>query len=250
MFNIMKRRQFISLVGLGAAAACTSGTKSSANNESANNLKAAPISGHFFPALPYNYNALEPYIDAATMELHYDKHHRGYFKKFTAAIDGSALETTSMPGIFSEISKHGDAIRNNGGGYYNHMLFWENLSPEGGEPSAKLLSHIVKDFKSFDTFKEVFSTAAKTHFGSGWAWLILNEEKQLQVVSTPNQDNPLMDLADTKGIPLLTIDIWEHAYYLHYQNKRADYVAAFWNIINWNVVNKRLEKALKGEWIG
>ncbi len=247
----MKRRQFISLVGLGAAAACTSKAQSDSNNQSGNkSIKAAPISGHFFPALPYNYDALEPYIDAATMELHYDKHHRGYFKKFTAAIDGSALETTSMPHIFADVSKHGDAVRNNGGGYYNHMLFWENLSPEGGEPSAKLLSHIVKDFKSFDTFKDVFSKAAKTQFGSGWAWLILDNDKKLQVISTPNQDNPLMDDTEVRGIPLLTIDVWEHAYYLNYQNKRGDYISAFWNVINWNAVNKRLDKALKGEWIG
>ncbi|WP_439184831.1 superoxide dismutase [Carboxylicivirga taeanensis] len=213
-------------------------------------VKAAPISGHFFPALPYNYDALEPYIDATTMQLHYDKHHRGYFKKFSAAIEGSSLETTAMPAIFAEVSKHGEAVRNNGGGYYNHMLFWENLSPDGGEPSAKLLSHIVKDFKSFDGFKEVFAKAAKTQFGSGWAWLILDTDRNLQVVSSPNQDNPLMDVSEIKGIPLLTIDVWEHAYYLNYQNKRGDYIDAFWNVVNWNVVNKRIDKALKGEWIG
>ncbi|MCG8579707.1 MAG: superoxide dismutase [Bacteroidales bacterium] len=208
------------------------------------------MSGHFFPALPFAYNALEPHIDAATMELHYDKHHRGYFKKFSAAIEGTALETTSMPAIFSEVSKHGDAVRNNGGGYYNHMLFWENLSPDGGEPSAKLLSHLIKNFKSFDAFKDAFSKAAKTQFGSGWAWLILDSERKLQVVASSNQDNPLMDFAEQKGIPLLTIDVWEHAYYLNYQNKRGDYINAFWNVVNWNVVNKRFEKALKGEWIG
>jgi len=243
----MKRRQFISLVGMGAAAACTPTAKTK-NTVSAS--KAAPISGHFFPALPYKYNALEPYIDATTMELHYDKHHRGYFKKFQAAIEDSSLETMSMPDIFADVSKHGDGVRNNGGGYYNHMLFWESLSPEGGEPSAKLLSHLVKSFKSFDGFKEAFFKAAKTQFGSGWAWLIIDANRNLQVVSSPNQDNPLMDIADVKGIPLLTIDVWEHAYYLNYQNMRGDYINAFWNIVNWKTVSKRFEKALKGEWVG
>lgn len=243
----MKRRQFISLLGMGAAAACTSATKSKNADASS---KAAPVSGHFFPVLPYQYNALEPYIDAKTMELHYDKHHRGYFKKFTAAIEDSSLETKSMPDIFAQVSKHGDDVRNNGGGYYNHLLFWESLSPDGGKPSAKLLSHLVKNFKSLDGFKDAFFEAAKTQFGSGWAWLILNAEGHLQIASTPNQDNPLMDIADVKGIPLLTIDVWEHAYYLHYQNKRGDYINAFWNIVNWKAVNKRLDKALKGRWLG
>ncbi len=243
----MRRRQFISLLGMGAAAACTSAGR---NKRVDSTIKAAPVSGHFFPALPYQYNSLEPYIDGTTMELHYDKHHRGYYKKFSAAIENSLLETRSMPYIFAEVSKHGDAVRNNGGGYYNHMLFWESLSPDGGEPSAKLLSHLVKNFKSLDDFKDAFFKAAKTQFGSGWAWLILDTDHNLQVVSTPNQDNPLMDIADVKGIPLLTIDVWEHAYYLNYQNKRGDYINAFWNIVNWKVVNKRFEKALKGEWIG
>ncbi|TRX62803.1 superoxide dismutase [Carboxylicivirga sp. M1479] len=247
----MKRRHFLSLVGMGAAAACAPGTKGGNKSESnKSTLKTTPISGHFFPALPYEYNALEPHIDAETMEIHYDKHHRGYFKKFTAAIEGSSLETTSMPAIFAEVSKHGIGVRNNGGGYYNHMLFWESLSANGGEPSAKLLSHIIKNFKSLDGFKEQFFKAAKTQFGSGWAWLILDEQKKLKIVSTPNQDNPLMDIVAVRGIPLLTIDVWEHAYYLNYQNLRGDYINAFWNVVNWNVVSKRLEKALKGEWVG
>nr|WP_321452453.1 superoxide dismutase [uncultured Carboxylicivirga sp.] len=246
----MERRNFISLLGLGAIGACTTagGSKQSASTTA--EQKSTPVSGHFFPALPYDYNALEPYIDAETMELHYDKHHRGYFKKFTAAIDNTSLETTAMRDIFANISKHDVGIRNNGGGYYNHMLFWENLSPEKSEPSARLLSHIVKDFKSFDAFKDEFSQAAKTRFGSGWAWLILTENKELKVVSSPNQDNPLMDIAPEKGIPLMTLDVWEHAYYLNYQNKRGDYIAAFWNVVNWKMVSKRFEKALKGEWLG
>nr|WP_319397790.1 superoxide dismutase [uncultured Carboxylicivirga sp.] len=246
----MERRNFISLFGLGAIGACTTVGSSKQNSTTASEQKSTPVSGHFFPALPYDYNALEPYIDAETMELHYDKHHRGYFKKFTAAIDNTSLETTAMRDIFANISKHDVGIRNNGGGYYNHMLFWENLSPDKTEPSARLLSHIVKDFKSFDAFKDEFSKAAKTRFGSGWAWLILTENKELKVVSSPNQDNPLMDIAPDKGIPLMTLDVWEHAYYLNYQNKRGDYIAAFWNVVNWKMVSKRFEKALKGEWLG
>ncbi len=247
----MKRRQFIGLIGLGAAGACAPGGNKSNSTESKNEaLKAAPISGHFFPALPYNYNALEPYIDAETMELHYDKHHRGYYKKFTAAIDDSSLETMSMRDVFGEMSKHNDGVRNNGGGYYNHMLFWENLSPEKSEPSARLLSHIVKNFKSFEGFKEAFYKAAKTRFGSGWAWLVLTDDRKLKITSTPNQDNPLMDDVEERGIPLMTIDVWEHAYYLNYQNRRGDYINAFWSIVNWKVVSKRFEKALKGEWLG
>lgn len=248
----MKRRQFISMAGLGLAAACTPAGKSSQQSTSNEKMamQSGKISGHVFPALPYAYDALEPYIDARTMELHYDKHHRGYFKKFMAAIDDTALETTSMVDIFATVTKHGDAVRNNGGGYYNHHLFWESLSPEKSEPSAKILSSIVKNFGSFDQFKAEFSKAAKTRFGSGWAWLILDQDKNLQITSTANQDNPLMDDAAVKGIPLLTIDVWEHAYYLHYQNRRGDYIDAFWNIINWNTVNKRFKKATHGEWFG
>ncbi len=248
----MKRRHFISLAGLGIAAACTptgkGKTNAGENVESA--TKGALVSGHFFPALPYAYNALEPYIDARTMELHYDKHHRGYHKKFMSAIDDTPLETQSMVDIFGKVSQLDEAVRNNGGGYYNHLLFWESLSPENSEPSAKILSSIVKHFGSFDQFKANFSQAAKTHFGSGWAWLIMDQDHKLHITSTANQDNPLMDDAALKGIPLLTIDVWEHAYYLNYQNKRGDYIDAFWNIVNWNAVNKRFKKATDGEWLG
>ncbi|WP_430825808.1 superoxide dismutase [Carboxylicivirga sp. N1Y90] len=247
----MKRRHFIGMLGLGTVGACTSaGSSKTRSNAEQNAVKSAPISGHFFPALPFDYNALEPHIDAETMALHYDKHHRGYFKKFTAAIEDTNLETMAMRDIFAEVSKHGLGVRNNGGGYYNHMLFWENLSPEQTEPSARFLSHIVKNFKSLETFKETFFKAAKTRFGSGWAWLILTDDRKLEVVSTPNQDNPLMDVVEKRGIPLMTIDVWEHAYYLNYQNRRGDYINAFWNVVNWKVVSKRFEKALKGEWLG
>lgn len=247
----MRRRQFIGLLGLGAAGACTNAGNSkndaSTGNES---LKRAPVSGHFFPTLPYDYHALEPYIDAATIQLHYDKHHRGYFKNFTAAIENSSLETMAMRDIFADISSHGDNIRNYGGGYYNHNLFWESLSPGETEPSARLLSHIVRNFKSYENFKDAFFNAATQRFGSGWAWLILNSDRKLEVTSTPNQDNPLMDIVEKRGIPLLPVDVWEHAYYLKYQNRRDDYINAFWDVINWKMVSKRLEKALRGEWLG
>lgn len=244
----MERRHFLSVVGMAAVSACVpSGKKENNNGEKA---PVAAISGHFFPDLGYEYDALEPYIDAETMELHYDKHHRGYFNKFMTAIEDTELETTPMHHIFSNVSEHGESVRNNGGGFYNHRLFWDNMSPDGGQPSARLLNAIVKNFKSFDNFKSAFSDAAKTHFGSGWAWLYLDKDNNLKVTSTPNQDNPLMDIASERGVPLLAIDVWEHAYYLKYQNMRGDYVDNFWNIINWKTVSKRWEKAVKGEWKG
>jgi Fe-Mn family superoxide dismutase len=198
-----------------------------------------------FPALPYAYDALEPYIDARTMEVHYDKHHRAYFNNFVNAIKGTALENTPVEKIFAEVSKAGDAVRNNGGGYYNHVIFWENMGKGSSGPSAELSAAITKAFGSFDKFKETFSNAAKTRFGSGWAWLYLTPDRNLAVGSTPNQDNPLMDVSPLKGTPLLTIDVWEHAYYLKYQNRRPEYIDAFWNVVNWDVVNERYKEAMK-----
>ncbi len=198
-----------------------------------------------FPALPYAYDALEPYIDDRTMEIHYDRHHRTYFNNFVNAIKGTKLEDTPIEQIFAEVSKAGDAVRNNGGGYYNHVIFWENLGNNGSLPSAELSAAIDKTFGSFDKFRETFNNAAKTRFGSGWAWLYLTPGKELAVGSTPNQDNPLMDISPLKGTPLLTIDVWEHAYYLKYQNKRPDYVEAFWNVINWDTVNERYREAME-----
>jgi Fe-Mn family superoxide dismutase len=198
-----------------------------------------------FPALPYAYDALEPYIDARTMEVHYDKHHRAYFNNFVNAIKGTALENTPIEKIFAEVSKAGDAVRNNGGGYYNHVIFWENMGKGSSGPSAELSAAITKAFGSFDKFKEAFSNAAKTRFGSGWAWLYLTPGRNLAVGSTPNQDNPLMDVSPVKGTPLLTIDVWEHAYYLKYQNRRPEYIDAFWNVVNWDVVNERYDEAMK-----
>jgi Fe-Mn family superoxide dismutase len=179
------------------------------------------------------------------MEIHYDRHHRAYFNNFVAAIKGTDLESSSIEKIFAEVSKASDAVRNNGGGFYNHVIFWENLGKGSSKPSAELSEAINQTFGSFEKFRELFSTAAKTRFGSGWAWLYLTADKKLAVGSTPNQDNPLMDVSPVKGIPLLTIDVWEHAYYLKYQNKRPDYVEAFWNVVNWDEVSRRYAEALK-----
>lgn len=234
----MERRKFIITAGVAAVAAPMLGTLASCASES----KA--FDGHKFPELGYGYDALEPYIDAQTMELHYSKHHKGYYTKFMAAAEGTELLNTPMEQIFAEISKQPEGIRNNGGGYYNHTLFWENMTPSQGEMPGELKAAIEKDFGSVEAFKEQFGKAGKTRFGSGWAWLLADKSGKLMVSSTPNQDNPLMDIAEVKGNPLLALDVWEHAYYLHYQNKRADYVDNFWNIVNWEVVNDRLTKAL------
>lgn len=241
----MERRTFVKSVGLASAAAYIS-PKIIGNNQvtvSTSGIEGAPALE--FPALPYAYDALEPYIDAKTMEIHYDRHHRAYFTNFLNAIKGTPLEGMAVAEIFASVSKQPDAVRNNGGGYYNHIFFWNNLAAKSAGPSADLTAALTKSFGSFDKFKEAFGTAAKTRFGSGWAWLYLNSDKNLAIGSTPNQDNPLMDISTVKGTPLLTLDVWEHAYYLKYQNKRADYIDAFWNVVNWEEVNKRYSASLK-----
>ena len=195
------------------------------------------------PDLPYAFDALEPHIDALTMEIHHDRHHAGYTNNLNAAIAGTDLDNKSILEILSGVSKHSTAVRNNGGGFYNHGLFWEVMGPNGGgTPGGDLGADINKAFGSFDAFKDEFSKAAATRFGSGWAWLVRNESG-LVVCSTPNQDNPLMDLADVKGTPVLGLDVWEHAYYLKYQNKRPDYIAHFWDVINWDNVAGRYADA-------
>ncbi len=242
----MERRKFVKSVGLVTAAAYIS-PKVIGNNQvtvSASGNAGAPAPE--FPPLPYAYDALEPYIDARTMEIHYDKHHRAYFTNYLNAIKGTPLEGMAVTDVFASISKQSDAVRNNGGGYYNHIFFWNNLAAKSAGPSSELSAAITKVFGSFDKFKETFSTAGKTRFGSGWAWLYLNGDKILAIGSTPNQDNTLMDISPVKGTPLLTLDVWEHAYYLKYQNKRADYIDAFWNVVNWEEVSKRYAAALKG----
>jgi Fe-Mn family superoxide dismutase len=191
------------------------------------------------PKLDYNYNALEPYIDATTMEIHHTKHHGGYTAKLNDALRGTGLEGKSIEEILKNISKHPLAVRNNGGGYYNHSLFWKVLSPDGGgQPKGDLLAAIEKSFGSFDNFKSEFSAAAGSVFGSGWAWLT-KSNGELKVATTPNQDNPLMDVAAVKGTPIMALDVWEHAYYLKYQNRRLEYISAFWNIVSWDEVARR-----------
>ena len=194
------------------------------------------------PKLDYAYDALEPYVDARTMEIHHSKHHGGYTSKLNAAVEGTDLAGKSIEEILANISKYSTAVRNNGGGFYNHNLFWKVMAPNaGGKPQGELLEAIEKKFGSFDDFKETFNNAAATRFGSGWAWLVKKDDGTLEVGSTPNQDNPLMDLSDLKGTPILGLDVWEHAYYLKYQNKRPEYIDAFWNVVNWDEVAKRFK---------
>ena len=189
------------------------------------------------PTLSYSYDALEPYIDARTMEIHHTKHHAAYTNNLNNAVKGTALENLTIEKILSKISTQPAAVRNNGGGFYNHNLFWKIMAPKsGGNPKGELLKVIEKYFTTFDKFRELFNTAATTRFGSGWAWLVKKDDGTLAVSSTPNQDNPLMDIADVKGTPLLALDVWEHAYYLKYQNRRPEYIEAFWNVVNWEVV--------------
>lgn len=197
------------------------------------------------PSLPYAHDALEPYIDKATMEIHHGKHHAAYVNNLNSAIEGTPLAGKSIEDIMKSISSSSAAVRNNGGGHYNHTLFWTILSKNGGKPSSELAAAIDKAFGSFDSFKEEFAKAGATRFGSGWAWLIVDQSGELKVTSTPNQDNPLMDVAEVKGTPILGMDVWEHAYYLKYQNRRPDYIAAFWSVVNWEEVSKRYAAAKK-----
>lgn len=201
------------------------------------------------PDLPYAFDALEPHIDARTMEIHHGKHHAGYTSKLNAAIEGTDLEKMKIEDILAGVSKYSTAVRNNGGGFYNHSLFWSIMAPGGGgAPSERMNIHkaITRDFGSFDDFKTAFSTAAGTRFGSGWAWLCVDANDKLFICSTANQDNPLMDVVEENGTPILGLDVWEHAYYLNYQNRRPDYVSAFFNVINWQAVTKRYNDANPG----
>jgi Fe-Mn family superoxide dismutase len=192
--------------------------------------------------LPYSSDALEPNIDKQTMEIHHDKHHNAYVTNLNNAIAGTELENKTIEDILASISQAPVAVRNNGGGHYNHTLFWNTLSGNGGgEPTGELSEAITNKFGSFSSFKEEFTKAATTRFGSGWAWLIVTPEGEIAITSTPNQDNPLMDVADVKGFPIIGLDVWEHAYYLKYQNRRPDYIAAYFNVIDWDAAEKRYQ---------
>lgn len=238
----MDKRTFLKSFFLGTTGVFAMGLSS--------RLKAArkKWNGEFvLPELPYAYNALEPFIDAKTMELHHSKHHAAYTEKFNAAVKEAGLTGKTAIDILSAVSRYPAAIRNNGGGYLNHKLFWKMLAPPSGkQPSKELLNAIQVNFGSREAFQEKFNNAAKSVFGSGWAWLVADGDK-LKVVTTPNQDSPIMDIAAEKGFPLLCIDVWEHAYYLKYQNRRAEYIDAFWNVVDWDFVSQRFARKMTPE---
>lgn len=203
------------------------------------------VSPFTLPALPYSYDALEPHIDKMTMEIHHTKHHQAYVDKLNKALDEVKVSGISLENICKNISKYSTAIRNNAGGHFNHALFWKLMKPNGsGVPSGTLADAIKTTYGSFDDFKNKFNDAAKNRFGSGWTWVVVNKDKKLEIGSTPNQDNPLMDISDLKGTPILALDVWEHAYYLKYQNKRPDYINAWWNLVNWEEAGKNFTNAI------
>lgn len=246
--NGLSRREFLSntskaslavgLVGTGILSACAGDAKG--------DDKAVLVTSFSQTPLAYDYAALVPNIDAMTMEIHYTKHAANYAKSLGEAIVDEKVDTNKpLEAVLAEVSKYSTKMRNNGGGHYNHELFWKVIAPNaGGKPTGELAAAIDTSFGSFEDFVSKFDEAAKTRFGSGWAWLVLGADKKLTVGSTPNQDNPLMDLSDFKGTPLLGLDVWEHAYYLNYQNRRPEYVTAFWNVVNWNTVAERYAAAL------
>lgn len=235
------RRQFIRTTGTGVAAGIAL-TVLPSWAEAGSVAAGNPFTQQ---PLPYDYKGLEPVIDAMTMEIHYSKHAAAYAKNLAEACAAEKVDTNSarLEDVLHSISKYSVKMRNNGGGHYNHELFWQCMKPgTAGKPEGKLAAAIDHSFGSFDAFKTQFTDAGKNRFGSGWAWLVLNADKKLVVGSTPNQDNPLMDISDIKGTPLLGLDVWEHAYYLKYQNKRPDYIANWWNVVNWGFVQKRFEQ--------
>jgi superoxide dismutase, Fe-Mn family len=202
---------------------------------------------HTLPELPYAHSALEPHVDTKTMEIHHGKHHQAYVTNLNNALAGTEFEAMSLEDLMANMSKMAMPVRNNGGGHWNHSMFWSILSPDGGgEPAeGNFLNKLLKTFGTFEDFKTQFAAAATTRFGSGWAWLCVADDDTLFITSSPNQDNPLMDVAEKKGIPILGLDVWEHAYYLNYQNRRPDYIGAFWNVVNWSEVSRRYNVAVR-----
>lgn len=240
------RRKFLENTTKASLALTTASLIPAYTNAQRSVYVGAPfVTGFEQDPLPYAYNALEPVIDAQTMELHYSKHAATYAKNLKEAAGAEKIDINKpLEEVLSNVSKYTAKVRNNGGGHYNHELFWKLMTEKGsGKPTGKLLSAIEKEFGSFEDFKTKFSDAAKNRFGSGWAWLVVDKNKKLSVGSTPNQDNPLMDVSELKGFPLLGLDVWEHAYYLKYQNKRPDYIEAWWKVVNWDFVQKRFETA-------
>lgn len=241
--NLLSRRTFLSNTSKASLAIGLAGTSVfSACSNGANGDQLSMLATSFTQTpLAFDFAALEPNIDAMTMEIHYTKHAAGYARNLGDAIGDENVDTNKpLENVLANISNYSTKMRNNGGGHYNHELFWKVMTPNGaGKPQGELASAIDASFGSFDTFATEFESAAKTRFGSGWAWLVVGDDKKLSVGSTPNQDNPLMDISDFKGTPLLGLDVWEHAYYLNYQNRRPDYVSAFWNVVDWNTVAER-----------
>lgn len=239
------RRKFIGdTAKAGLAFTALSSISAYASGNDVFNFSSPDKTGFDQTPLAYDYSALEPVIDAQTMELHYSKHAAAYSKALKEAAQAENIDTGKpLEDVLKKVSKYSAKVRNNGGGHYNHEMFWKSMKAGGaGKPSGKLLAAIEKDFGSFDDFKTKFNDAGKTRFGSGWAWLVVGPGKKLTIGSTPNQDNPLMDVSDIKGYPLLGLDVWEHAYYLKYQNKRPDYIEAWWKVVNWDYVQERFDK--------
>jgi len=237
----MQRRHFLKSLGAVAALSALAPIEK-LSSEIINKQRNTIMAKFELPQLPYAYDALEPYIDKETMQIHHTKHHQAYVNNLNNALEGKEGEGLSLLDLMSTISKYPAAVRNNGGGHYNHDLFWKIMKPGGSELNGKLLDAINGTFGNLDELKKQFNQAAVTRFGSGWAWLVVSGGKLL-VTSTPNQDNPLMDIAEVKGTPILGLDVWEHAYYLKYQNRRPEYADNWWNVVNWEEVSARFEKA-------
>jgi Fe-Mn family superoxide dismutase len=231
------RREFIRKTALVAASGTLLGSSINVFAETSNSFE----NNFVLPPLPYSYDALEPHIDKLTMEIHHTKHHQAYVTNLNKALTDNNIEVKSLEELMAEISKYPAAVRNNGGGHWNHTFFWESMRPGGGGvPEGRVAEAINQSFGSFDEFKKQINEAGLKRFGSGWAWLVKSKEGKLIIGSSPNQDNPLMDVAELKGKPILGVDVWEHAYYLKYQNKRGDYLSAWWNLVNWDKVAERL----------